>query len=58
VSATASHPDTAALGWSVFRTMVEAASLPVYALGGMRQEDVSVARQAGGQGAAGIRGFW
>jgi 8-oxo-dGTP diphosphatase len=38
--------------------MVEAASLPVYALGGMREDDALMARQLGGQGAAGIRGFW
>lgn len=58
VSATASHPDAAPLGWPAFQAMVEAAAVPVYALGGMRAADASVARQAGGQGVAGIRGFW
>lgn len=58
VSATASHPDTAPLGWLAFQAMVDAAAVPVYALGGMRAVDASVARQAGGQGVAGIRGFW
>lgn len=58
VTATATHPDQAPLGWNLFRGMVDAAALPVYALGGMRGEDLSVARRAGGQGVAGIRGFW
>ncbi len=58
VSATASHPETAPLGWPAFQAMVAAASVPVYALGGMHTTDASVAKQAGGQGAAGISGFW
>lgn len=58
IAATASHPGEPALGWQAFRAMVEAASLPVYALGGMREDDALMARQLGGQGAAGIRGFW
>jgi 8-oxo-dGTP diphosphatase len=58
VSATASHPSTTPLGWPAFQAMVEGASVPVYALGGMRTADASVARHAGGQGVAGIRGFW
>jgi 8-oxo-dGTP diphosphatase len=58
LSATASHPDTPPLGWPAFQAMVEAASVPVYALGGMCAADVSKATQAGGQGVAGIGGFW
>ncbi len=58
VCATASHPDVAPLGWSTFQSMVDAASLPVYALGGMHVDDAMTARKAGGQGVAGIRGFW
>ena len=58
VAATATHPDVAPLGWSVFEAMVRAASVPVYALGGMTVDDASAARGAGGQGVAGIRGFW
>jgi 8-oxo-dGTP diphosphatase len=58
VSATATHPDTAPLGWPAFEAMVRAAAVPVYALGGMTLEDTQAARSAGGQGVAGIRGFW
>lgn len=58
VAVTATHPDQAPLGWDSFRNMVDAAALPVYALGGMRDEDIATARGTGGQGVAGIRGFW
>lgn len=58
VAATATHPEQAPLGWPAFRELVDAAALPAYALGGMRDEDATLARQAGGQGVAGIRGFW
>lgn len=58
VAATMSHPDTAPMGWDAFQCLVEAASLPVYALGGMRIADAAKARALGGQGVAGIRGFW
>ncbi|HEY2623732.1 MAG TPA: Nudix family hydrolase [Dyella sp.] len=58
VSATATHPGEVPLGWPAFQSMLEAASVPVYALGGMTEDDTQVARQAGGQGVAGIRGFW
>lgn len=58
IAVTASHPGEPALGWQAFQAMVEAASLPVYALGGLREDDALMARQLGGQGTAGIRGFW
>jgi len=32
--------------------------LPVYALGGMTESSLSIARQSGGQGIAAIRAFW
>ena len=58
VAVTTTHPDVPALGWPAFAALVEAAALPVYALGGMGEADVAQARALGGQGAAGIRGFW
>ncbi|WP_304529401.1 Nudix family hydrolase [Dyella sp. C9] len=58
VAPTASHPGAPALGWPVFQSLVASASLPVYALGGMGLTDESAARAAGGQGVAGIGGFW
>jgi 8-oxo-dGTP diphosphatase len=58
VAPTATHPGATPLGWPRFQSLVAQASLPVYALGGMSPADKEAARQAGGQGVAGIRGFW
>lgn len=58
VEATASHPEAKPLGWHDFSRLVQVASLPVYAIGGMRKADVAQARAAGGQGIAAIRGLW
>ncbi len=55
---TASHPDAQPLGWRQFGVLVEAAKLPVYALGGMRQGMLDEAQGNGAQGIAGISGFW
>lgn len=58
VAATASHPGAAPMGWATFAALVEQAAVPVYALGGMTGVDLTMAIQCGGQGVAGIRGFW
>lgn len=58
VRATESHPGAATLGWEGFSRLREGVSLPIYALGGMRPQDVATARRYGGQGVAGIRAFW
>ena len=58
VMPTTSHPDALALGWERFEVLAEAASLPVFALGGVSPADLDRARRCGGQGVAGIRGFW
>lgn len=54
---TATHPDTIPLGWAAFADMSEAATLPVYALGGLDESHLDLARQMGAQGIAAIRGF-
>jgi 8-oxo-dGTP diphosphatase len=58
VAVTATHPGAMPLGWATFGALAEAASLPVYALGGMGAGDEAQARALGGQGVSGIRGFW
>lgn len=58
VLATASHPDTAPLGWESFAAQVEACSLPVYALGGMQRSLSGTAIAHGAQGIAAIRSLW
>jgi 8-oxo-dGTP diphosphatase len=58
VAPTASHPQAPALGWPRFHAWAEAASLPVYALGGMTPAQAEEARNHGAQGVAGIGAFW
>jgi 8-oxo-dGTP diphosphatase len=58
VAATTSHPGDAPLGWPAFEVLVDSASLPVYALGGMRPDDARVARQLCGRGIAALGAFW
>lgn len=58
VAVTASHPDRPPLGWTRFAALVDAAALPVFALGGMQPQQARAARQHGGQGVAVLRGLW
>ncbi len=57
VLATTTHPDTPHLGWPSFSNLVADTVIPVYALGGMSEADLSTAKQAGAQGIAGISTF-
>lgn len=57
VAATATHPEAAPLGWDAFAGLLESATLPVYALGGLDHSHLAMAKQRGAQGVAGIRGF-
>lgn len=58
VAATLSHPQAVPMGWSNFRALREHVALPIYALGGMRIDDIATARSHGAQGIAAIRGLW
>jgi len=58
VKPTLSHPGAAVLGWEGFRRIAEGASIPVYAIGGLRPADMDDARRAGAHGLAMIRGSW
>ncbi len=55
---TPSHHGMPALGWEKFRTLIRDYSLPVFALGGMRQGDLAIAWQAGAHGVSMMRGAW
>lgn len=57
VQPTLSHPETSPLGWRKFVTLISDYSLPVYALGGLRQEDLSLAQEMGAHGIAMMRGI-
>ncbi len=52
---TATHPDAVPLGWETFARLTQTATLPIYALGGMSLDHLSLAQQHGAQGIAGIR---
>ncbi|WP_158070071.1 Nudix family hydrolase [Motiliproteus sp. MSK22-1] len=58
IQKTGSHPDTAALGMDRFRYLVDKASIPVFALGGMSMNSTEQVIQYGGQGIAAISAFW
>ena len=58
VKPTATHPDATALGWNAFAAQREQVALPIYALGGLRRDDLRDARVHGAQGIAAIRGLW
>jgi len=58
VARTASHPQSAPLGWGRFTELCRGERLPVYALGRMQPADLAAARQAGARGVAMIRGIW
>lgn len=58
VLATPSHPGATTLGWQALENLVAKANIPVYALGGMKKQNVVRAQQLGCQGIAGISEFW
>ncbi|MDP1633121.1 MAG: Nudix family hydrolase [Gallionellaceae bacterium] len=55
---TLSHPGGKGLGWECFAQLLENCPVPVFALGGMRREDMEAAQQTGAQGIAAIRAAW
>jgi 8-oxo-dGTP diphosphatase len=58
VGQTTSHPGAPVLGWQRFRELVAKYPLPVYAIGGLKAEDLEDAWAAGAHGIAAIRGAW
>lgn len=52
---TLSHSGFPVLGWQKFATLIRDYPLPVYALGGLRQEDLITAWEHGGHGVAMMR---
>lgn len=55
---TKSHPDTIPLGWEKFKELATTCNLPVYALGGMSEDDIDDARAAGAVGVSILSGLW
>ena len=58
VQKTASHPDMQAMGWCQFNNLIENVTVPVYALGGVSENDLETAWQYGAQGIAAISALW
>lgn len=55
---TQSHPGEPALGWDNFKEIVQELPIPVYALGGMRVDNIKQAWNHGAQGIAAISALW
>lgn len=55
---TKSHPGAAHLGWENFSSLAAGSSIPVYALGGLTQGDMTTAWQHGAHGIALLRQAW
>ena len=58
VEKTQSHPHTKPMGWQNFKSIVDTANIPVFALGGMTAEHKEQAWLHGAQGVAGISSWW
>ncbi|MGV8935185.1 MAG: Nudix family hydrolase [Gallionellaceae bacterium] len=55
---TKSHPGAAHLGWEKFTELVSRSAIPVYALGGLQQDDMETAWKSGAHGIALLRNAW
>lgn len=55
VQPTATHPDRAPLGWEEFTRLTAELPLPVFAVGGMRRDQLELAQSHGAHGMAAIR---
>ena len=58
VNKTKTHPEAKTLGWSAFRKLTDEVACPVFALGGMTDNDLNDALSYGAQGIAGISEWW
>ena len=58
VQATASHPEAKPLGWPQVSELLRGFNQPAYLLGGLGENDLGRALNAGGQGVAAVRAFW
>jgi 8-oxo-dGTP diphosphatase len=57
IAKTSSHPDAEPIGWEGFAALRAEVSMPIFALGGLSANDMSIARAHGAQGIAGISQF-
>lgn len=57
VKNTASHPGVEGMGWSAFEALAKESKCPVYAIGGLSETDLQIARKHHAHGIAAIRAF-
>lgn len=55
---TLTHPGASTLGWDAAQALLLEFNAPAFLLGGLTEQNTAQARAIGGQGVAGIRGFW
>ncbi len=58
VARTSTHPGIVGMGWGRFSELAAASTIPVYALGGLRPQDLVHARRSYACGISMIRGIW
>ncbi len=58
VKPTTSHPEQKGIGWDTFHALAEQSIVPLYALGGMSEDDIETAWMHGGRGVAAISALW
>jgi len=58
VKATPTHPQARTLDWSGFENIARDTPIPLYAIGGLRMEDLQTAQCAGAHGVALLRAAW
>lgn len=58
IAPTTSHPERRPLGWERSAALINAVSVPIYALGGMTAADIPKALAYGAAGIAAISAFW
>lgn len=55
---TASHPGVEGMGWAAFEALVRGRTMPVFAIGGLSETHLHLARSHGAHGIAAIRAVW
>lgn len=58
IQKTQTHPEAEALGWARAQALIEDYPVPVFALGGLQETDLALAKQHGFQGIAAISAWW
>lgn len=53
-----SHPKSGAIGWDNFALLAQKSNIPVYALGGIKPDELEMAVKHGAHGIAMISGLW